>query len=153
MLLKFQEVKYYIGERLLLDIPDLTIPTQSRIGIVGKNGSGKTTLLKLIEGQLELDEGRIDYQGDVTVIDQFIAVDSQKSGGEQTKEKIRQSIHQGASILLADEPTNHLDSAGREYLIKELNRFYGTVLMVSHDRDFLNQMEFKSLQNRIDQTM
>ncbi|MEG0285320.1 MAG: ABC-F family ATP-binding cassette domain-containing protein [Vagococcus sp.] len=140
MLLKFQKVKYYIGERLLLDIPDLTIPAQSRIGIVGKNGSGKTTLLKLIEGQLELDEGRIDYQGDITVIDQFIAVDSQKSGGEQTKEKIRQSIHQGASILLADEPTNHLDSAGREYLIKELNRFYGTVLMVSHDRDFLNQM-------------
>lgn len=140
LLLKFKEVKYYIGERLLLDIPDLTIPSKSRIGIVGKNGSGKTTLLKLIERQVVLDEGRIDYQGEVAVIDQFISTDSQKSGGEQTKEKIRESIHQGASILLADEPTNHLDSNGRDYLMKELNRFYGTVLMVSHDRDFLNQM-------------
>lgn len=74
------------------------------------------------------------------MIDQFIATDSNKSGGEQTKEKIRKSIHQGTSLVLADEPTNHLDSRGREYLMKEVCRFDGTVLMVSHDRDFLNQM-------------
>lgn len=63
-----------------------------------------------------------------TMIDQFIAIDSNKSGGEQTKEKIRKSIHQGTGLVLADEPTNHLDSRGREYLMKELRRFDGTVL-------------------------
>jgi macrolide transport system ATP-binding/permease protein len=140
LVIKIQNLTYYIGERLLLEIPNLTIPSNSKIGIVGKNGSGKTTLLKLISGELELGEGSIDYQGEIAMIDQFIATDSNKSGGEQTKEKIRKSIHQGTSLVLADEPTNHLDSRGREYLMKELRRFDGTVLMVSHDRDFLNQM-------------
>lgn len=140
MVLKIKNLKYYIGERLLLEISDLTISDNSKIGIVGKNGSGKTSLLKLISGEIESDEGSIDYQGNIAIIDQFIATDSKKSGGEQTKEKIRKTIHQETGLILADEPTNHLDSRGREYLMKELSRFNGTVLMVSHDRDFLNQM-------------
>lgn len=63
MVIKIRNLTYYIGERLLLEIPNLTIPSNSKIGIVGKNGSGKTTLLKLISGELEPDEGSIDYQG------------------------------------------------------------------------------------------
>ncbi|MBO0476199.1 ABC-F family ATP-binding cassette domain-containing protein [Vagococcus sp. DIV0080] len=140
MFIKFEQVKYYIGERLLLDIPDLVIPARGRIGIVGKNGSGKTTLLKLIEGVLPVEEGSINYQGEVAVIDQFISASDTKSGGEQTKEKIRQSVRQDASIILADEPTNHLDLEGRKYLMKALKQYNGTLLMVSHDRDFLNKM-------------
>ena len=140
MFLTIKNMKYYIGERLLIDLANLTISDQKRIGIVGKNGSGKTTLLKLIEGSLEPDEGEVSYQGNVAVIDQFISAKTHKSGGEQTKAKIRESVHRQASILLADEPTNHLDEDGRKYLMRELNRFYGIVLMVSHDRDFLNQM-------------
>lgn len=140
MSIKINQVKKYIGERLLIDIPDLTLGDGERIGIVGKNGSGKTTLLKMIEGKINVDEGSINCSGEVTVIDQFLREDSQKSGGEQTKEKIRESLAHYSDILLADEPTNHLDSEGRAYLIRELSHFKGLVLTVSHDRDFLNQV-------------
>ncbi len=140
MSIKISKLKKYMGERLLLDIPNLTINDYARIGIVGKNGSGKTTLLKLIEGTLSPDEGQIVYSGEVAVIEQFIESDSQKSGGEQTKEKIRQSMSHFGEIILADEPTNHLDTEGRNYLIREMKQFKGAILTVSHDRDFLNQM-------------
>ena len=140
MSIKIINLKKYIGERLLIDIPELTISSQSRIGIVGKNGSGKTTLLNLISGSVEKDEGQIIYSGSVSIIDQFLELDNSKSGGEQTKEKIRQAIQMDAEILLADEATNHLDQKGRQFLIKELKRYQGSLLMVSHDRDFLNQM-------------
>ncbi|MEG0550277.1 MAG: ABC-F family ATP-binding cassette domain-containing protein [Vagococcus sp.] len=140
MSIKINKVKKYIGERLLIDIPSLNLSGKEIIGIVGKNGSGKTTFLKMIEGKVPVDEGSIICSDKIAVIDQLLSDDNQKSGGEQTKEKIRESLAEYSDILLADEPTNHLDSAGRSYLIKELNRFKGLVLIVSHDRDFLNQV-------------
>ena len=140
MSIKIKNLKKYIGERLLIDLPELTINEEARVGIVGENGSGKTTLLNLIARKEEIDEGQIIHSDNVSMIGQFLEADDTRSGGEQTKEKIRKAVQHTADILLADEPTNHLDQKGREYLIKELKYFKGCLLIVSHDRDFLNQM-------------
>ena len=140
MSIQLNQVNYSIGERTLIEISNLALPSQGVIGIVGKNGSGKTTLLKLIAGELPLDEGHITYSGEIETIQQFLDNESHKSGGEQTKERIQRSFHSAASILLADEPTNHLDENGRQYLMKEMQHFRGLILVVSHDRDFLNQV-------------
>ena len=64
---------------------------------------------------------------------------SSLSGGEQTRVCLARMILENNDILLLDEPTNHLDTASMEWLEDSLRRFKGTVLMVSHDRYFLDQ--------------
>ena len=46
------------------------------------------------------------------------------------------AIKSGWNFLLLDEPTNHLDRAAKEALARALDRFPGTVLLVSHEADF-----------------
>ena len=140
MSLHMKQVKKYIGSRLLLDIPTLSLSGNQRVGIVGSNGSGKTTFLNMIAGTQAYDEGQIHLDGTATMITQLLDETSVKSGGEQTKIKIRESMTSLGETLLADEPTNHLDQPGREYLLHQLQRYQGLVMIVSHDRHFLNEV-------------
>ncbi|WP_256467901.1 ABC-F family ATP-binding cassette domain-containing protein [Rummeliibacillus sp. G93] len=68
------------------------------------------------------------------------------SGGEKTKVMLAQILLKQPNILLLDEPTNHLDLAAIEWLEDYLNYFKGTVLIVSHDRAFLNNVVNKILE-------
>lgn len=61
------------------------------------------------------------------------------SGGERTRLALAEIWAERPDLLILDEPTNHLDFAGVEWLVKELARFKGTVLVISHDRYFLDQ--------------
>ena len=61
------------------------------------------------------------------------------SGGEKTKLVLSYILSKNPSILLLDEPTNHVDINSVEWLINKINNFDGTVLVVSHDRYFLNE--------------
>lgn len=63
---------------------------------------------------------------------------SQLSGGEQARLAIAKLLLQPADVLIFDEPTNDLDIATIEILEDTINAFDGLVLMVSHDRYFLN---------------
>lgn len=63
---------------------------------------------------------------------------SRFSGGEQMKLALSRLLGQEPDLLLLDEPTNHLDLNGVEALIELLNGFPGTLLIVSHDRYFLD---------------
>lgn len=61
------------------------------------------------------------------------------SGGEKTKVTLGKILLQEPNILLLDEPTNHLDLQAIEWLEGYLQQFKGTVIIVSHDRQFMNQ--------------
>ena len=62
------------------------------------------------------------------------------SGGERGRLTLLRLIKEGHNTLLLDEPTNHLDTASRESLEQALRSFTGTLLVVSHDRRFLDRV-------------
>ena len=62
------------------------------------------------------------------------------SGGEKTRIRLLKLVLSGANVLLLDEPTNHLDIASAEMLESALEKFTGTVLIVTHDRYMVRRL-------------
>lgn len=67
------------------------------------------------------------------------------SGGEKTIVNFATILLKGPSILLLDEPTNHLDIETLEWLENFLVEYKGTILLISHDRYFLNKVVTKTI--------
>jgi len=67
------------------------------------------------------------------------------SGGEKNRLALCKLLLHPYNVLVLDEPTNHLDIASKEVLKKALNNYDGTMLLVSHDRDFLDGLTQKTL--------
>ena len=65
---------------------------------------------------------------------------SKMSGGERARVSLLKLMLKGSNFLLLDEPTNHLDASSREELEKTLLDYSGTMLIVSHDRYFINKI-------------
>lgn len=65
------------------------------------------------------------------------------SGGERSRLAMIQLLMKPYNFLILDEPTNHLDIHSKDLLKEALNQYEGTILLVSHDRDFLNGLATK----------
>lgn len=137
---ELRDVTYEIGERKLFTIKELQIRTNERIGLIGRNGSGKTTLLELISGKRNIQTGEMIGSPSCTLLPQLKKTDTTKSGGEVTKAYIDKALAQKAEILLADEPTTNLDTERIEMLESAFTRYQGAIILVSHDRTFLDRI-------------
>lgn len=161
LLLELQDVVKYFGERLIIKIKELKVYDNDRIGIVGLNGSGKTTLLNILSGKISSDAGWVKSYGSIAYIEQLEAEGLNRweidealaskfglpevyreslSGGEKTKYKIATALSKRASLLLADEPTANLDMDSIKLLEEELKEYNGAILLVSHDRELLDNL-------------
>lgn len=74
------------------------------------------------------------------------AVTDHLSGGQKKRVALARTIVNPADVLILDEPTNHLDNEMSAWLEDYLNRFKGVVLMVTHDRYFLDRVTNKILE-------
>ncbi len=75
---------------------------------------------------------------------------SNMSGGERARVSLLKLMLKKSNFLLLDEPTNHLDAASREELEKTLLNYSGTMLIVSHDRYFINKLATRILELKKD---
>ena len=72
------------------------------------------------------------------------------SGGERARVALLKLVLAGSNFLLLDEPTNHLDTASREALEDTLRDYDGTMLIISHDRYFINKLATRILELKED---
>lgn len=130
----------YSGTDDLFTDLSYSFSADKKVAIIGDNGAGKTTLLKIISGDLFPDSGRVVRNATCYLLPQ-INTDATKSGGQSQQIALMRAFDSGADILLLDEPTNNLDVMARTEFFNKLRAYHGGVVVVSHDRELLNQMD------------
>lgn len=161
--LKLKNISLSFGNKDIFDIENMSVYMNDRIAITGNNGAGKSTLLKIIAGEFkeftgevqrgtefnylrqigEADESINNYTDYEMLSRMNVPENENLSGGEETKLRLVQTLSDYKTGLLLDEPTTHLDNESIEYLIRELEYYYGTLIFVSHDRNFINSLATK----------
>ena len=215
-LISFSDVYLAFGDQKILTSANLQIVDRERVCLIGRNGAGKSSTLKLVTGELEPDEGRIDRPSHVRIsklqqglddgsersvrdvvgggmaaqaerIARFEALSVQEksnrlhleelealersieagggwsvdrqvssmlsqldlpadarmntlSGGWRRRVALAQALVSQPELLLLDEPTNHLDISTIEWLEREVQRYAGALLFVTHDREFVDRV-------------
>lgn len=143
MICGIKQIKMSFGDRDILEDITMSIAEGERIGLVGGNGCGKTTLVRILLGELEASGGRVEwYTKQIRfgyLKQDLVYNEDTDSGGEKMKKALQEIWEDQANFLILDEPTNHLDDKGVSWLLKRLKSFQGTVLVISHDRYFLDQ--------------
>ncbi|MDA1780063.1 ABC-F type ribosomal protection protein [Bacillus cereus group sp. BY9-3LC] len=94
-------------------------------------------------GGYEIEANIMKVANGLQVIELFPRSFLELSGGEQTKVSLAYMLLQKPDLLLLDEPTNHLDLFAVEWLEQFLKEYNGTVVVISHDRYFLDEVVTK----------
>ena len=125
-------------EALMADGQDVDLNRYSRLQTAFEDGGGYDLQVAYdrMTGGLKIDSAMQERP--------FMSL----SGGEKTRVNLARLMLSGTDLLLLDEPTNHLDMDSIEWLESYLKSFRGTVLIVSHDRYFLDNVTTRTLELR-----
>jgi len=94
--------------------------------------NAESILLKIIDG-MNIDD---------TILNKKLG---ELSGGQKSKVAFAKLLYSKPEVILLDEPTNHLDEESKRYVVEYLKNYKGSVFIISHDIDFLNQVTTKTL--------
>ena len=129
---------------------ELTIGANVRIGYFSQHALDVLNPNKTLKDEIHdrIPEATIGYVRNLLGAFLFSGDDVEKkisvlSGGEKSRLVLATILASPVNLLILDEPTNHLDIKTREVLLKAIQEFEGTVLIVSHDRHFLRQVANK----------
>ncbi|WBW97058.1 ribosomal protection-like ABC-F family protein [Oceanirhabdus sp. W0125-5] len=92
---------------------------------------GKDEIKEFFHTSKELGIDKIDEWNEVRL--------ENLSGGEKTKLAIARIWAEKPALLILDEPTNHMDYEGIQWLVGELEKYNGTIILISHDRYFMDK--------------
>lgn len=178
------------GDCAICDHLNLALFRGDKLAVVGPNGVGKTTLLRLMLGEIEPDEGKLEWgyetqQGylpqdhselvpksdesahqwlwnwnEDTEEEQLRALFGRLlfskdeplkptkvlSGGETVRLLLARLMLLRSNVLVLDEPTNHLDLEAIRSLTEALDKFEGTCVFVTHDRQMVAQVATRVLE-------
>jgi ATPase subunit of ABC transporter with duplicated ATPase domains len=141
-LLAAANITKYNGPQLVLHDVTLAVPPDARIGLVGPNGVGKSTLLRILAGLEEPDRGAVRRTPPSLAVAYLPQEETPqaRSGGEAARARLAAFLRRPLDVFLLDEPTNDLDFGGLDWLERELAKLQGAVVLISHDRDFLDEV-------------
>src|ERR671917_180579 len=160
--------KEYPPDKQVLKDVSLQFLPGAKIGVLGYNGSGKSTVLKIMAG-IETDfrgdamlapdatvglllqepidaadawnlDTNIEYAMDALRLPPADADVTKLSGGERRRVALCRLLLSQPDLLLLDEPTNHLDAESVDWLERHLAEYRGTIVAVTHDRYFLDNV-------------
>jgi len=100
----------------------------------------------MLQGGYEVEAQLAMIANGLGIMEMLAQPFSSLSGGEKTKVMLGQILLSQPAILLLDEPTNHLDMQAIEWLEKYVRSFEGIIIVVSHDRHFMNQIAHKVIE-------
>jgi ATPase subunit of ABC transporter with duplicated ATPase domains len=132
----------YHAAKLVLHDVSLVVQPRARIGLVGPNGVGKSTLLRILAGLEDPDRGVVRRTPPSLAVGYLPQTPDvmDGSGGEVARARLGEFLRTPLGVYLLDEPTNDLDFPGLDWLVRSVRRVEGAVVVVSHDRDFLDRV-------------
>ncbi len=94
----------------------------------------------VLDSKIRTILGKVGITGDLA-----IKPLKELSGGELTKVRFARLMQEASNLLILDEPTNHLDKNAKQALFKAISEYPGTVMIVSHEKEFYKNLKMKEI--------